>query len=76
MVPVESLAPWVLILQHESYLPYRKKVIKWILLTTESYTNHVKNQLQKSLDTLIGENQPAAMKKTEQFYILFVIFMT
>ena len=51
-------------------------MIKRILQTTESYKNHVKNQLQKTLDTLIGENQPAAMKKTEQFYILFVIFMT
>ena len=76
MVPGERLAPWLLILQHESYLPYRKKVIKRILQTTESYKNHVKNQLQKTLDTLIGENHPAAMKKTEQFYILFVIFMT
>ena len=28
MTPWESLAPWVLLLEQETYLPYIKKVIK------------------------------------------------
>ena len=53
-----------------------KKVIKTILQTTDPYTAILKNQLQKTLDTVIGQNQSASIKKIEQFYILFLLFMT
>ena len=34
-----------------------------ILQTTDPYTTILKNQLQKTLDTVIGENQSAYIKK-------------
>ena len=49
---------------------------KKILETTEPYTAILKNRLQKILDTIIGENQSAAFKKIEQFYVLFLLFVT
>ena len=39
-----------------------KKVIKKISQTTDLYTTILKNQQQKTLDTIIGENQSAAIK--------------
>ena len=63
MTPGKSLAPWVLLLEQESYLSYIKKVIKTILQTTDPYTTIIKNQLQKALDTIIGEKEPVAIKK-------------
>ena len=49
---------------------------KKILETTEPYTAILKNRLQKILDTIIGENQSAAFKKIEQFYVPFLLFVT
>ena len=37
MTPGESLAPWVLPLEQESYLPYIKKVQKKILQTIDPF---------------------------------------
>ena len=37
MTPGESLAPWVLLLEQESYLPYTKKLTKKILQTIEHF---------------------------------------
>ena len=67
MTPEESLAPWVLLLEKESYLSYTKDVIKQILQTTDLYTAILKNRLEKRLDTIVGENQPAAIKKQDNF---------
>ena len=64
--PGESFAPWVLLLEQESYLSYIKKVIKMILHTTDPYITILKSQLQKALDAIKGENQSAAIKKVEQ----------
>ena len=73
----ESLAPWVLLLEQESHLQFIEKVIKRILQTTDPYTTILKNRLQKTLDTIIGEeNQSAPIKKREQFYVLFLLFLT
>ena len=76
VTPGESLASWVLLLEQELYLSYIKKVIKEILQTTDPYKAIPKNQLQRTLDTIIGENQSTAIKKIEQFYILFLLFVT
>ena len=65
VTPGESLAPWVLLLEEESYLSYIRKVTKTILQTTEPYTAILKNQLQKKLDAITDENQSAAIKKIE-----------
>ena len=43
MTPVESLAPWVLFLEEESYLSYIKKMIKKMLPTTDTYSTILKN---------------------------------
>ena len=67
MTPEESLAPWVLLLEKESYLSYTKDVIKQILQTTDLHTAILKNRLEKRLDTIVGENQPAAIKKQDNF---------
>ena len=53
----------MLFLEQESYLSYIKKTIKNTLQTTDAYTAILKNQLQKALDTIIGGNQSAAIKK-------------
>ena len=50
-------------------------VIEKILQTTDPHTTILKNLLQKTLNTIIGENQSAAVKKIEQFYILFLLFV-
>ena len=60
----ESFAPWVLLLEQESYLPYIKNVIKKMIDDCKLQTHillNLKNQLQKKLDTIIGENQPASI---------------
>ena len=40
-----------------------KKVIKKVLQTTYAYTAIRKNRQQKTLDTVIGENQSVAIKQ-------------
>ena len=40
-----------------------KKLIKTTLQTTDPYTIFLKDQLQKTLDAIIGENQSAAIRK-------------
>ena len=47
-----------------------------MLQTTDAYTTILKNRLQKTLDIIIGEHQSAAIKEIEQFYILFLLFVT
>ena len=64
IIPGESLAPWVLLVEQESYLSYIKNVIKKILQITDSYTTILKNRLQKTYK-IIGENQSSAIKKIE-----------
>ena len=72
MSPGKSLASWVLLLEQESYLSYIKKVLKTIFETTDPYTTIIMNKLEETLNTIIGENQSAAINKIEQFYILFL----
>ena len=59
---VESLESWMLLIEHESSLPYIKKVIKTILQSTDPYTTILKNQLPKTSDAIISKNQAAAIK--------------
>ena len=47
-----------------------KKVIKKILETTDPYLAILKKWLQKTLGTIIGEKQSAAIKTIELFDIL------
>ena len=53
-----------------------KKVIKKIFQTKDPDTTILKNWLQKTLDTIIGEKKSATIKKEEQLYILFLLFVT
>ena len=47
MTSEKRLAPRVLLLKQESYLPYMKEVIKKVLQTIDLYTAILKNPLQK-----------------------------
>ena len=38
-----------------------------MLQTTDLYTAILKNRLEKKLDTIVGENQPASIKKQDNF---------
>ena len=76
MTPGESTAPWVLLLEQKSYLSSIKKVTQKLLQTTDPYTTILKHRLQKRLVTIISEKQSAAIKKIEQFHILFLLFVT
>ena len=75
ITPVKSLALWVLLPEQESYLSYIKKYIKYIFkdieyywpisrlnLDYKIYTRIPKTKMQKTLDTIIGKNQSAAVK--------------
>ena len=65
MTLVKSLAPWVLFLEQESYLPYINSNYKKLKFTTNLklkleftiYTTILKNHMQKILDVIINENQ-------------------
>ena len=61
MTPGKNLAPWVLFLEQESYLPYTN--LDYKDLGYKIYTTIHKNQMQKSRDRIIGENQSAAIKR-------------
>ena len=61
MTPGKRLAQWLLLLNQESHLSYMKKEIKKILQTTDPYIAVLKYRLQKTLDTIIGENQLAVI---------------
>ena len=61
MTPGKNLTPWVLFLEQESYLPYTN--LDYKDLGYKIYTTIHKNQMQKSRDTIIGENQSAAVKR-------------
>ena len=77
MTPEESLAPWVLLLEQESYRSNLKRMIKKILQTTDRYTTILKNRLQNHLDTIVGEHQSEAIKNTiTLLYTLFLLFAT
>ena len=67
MTPWESLASWVSVLAHESYLSYKKgnkkytanyRPISLLNLDYNIYTEILKNHMQKTLDniTIISEN--------------------
>ena len=60
MTPGENLAPWVLLLVQESYLLYINSDYKNLGFII--YTTILKNQMQATLDAIIGENQSAAIK--------------
>ena len=60
MAPWKSLAPWVLLLVQESYLLYINSGYK--NLAYMIYTEIPKNHIHATLDGIIGENQPTAIK--------------
>ena len=60
MIPLKSLAPWVLLLEQESHLLYIN--LDYKKLGYKIYTTILKNRMQKTLDAIIGENQSAAIK--------------
>ena len=60
MTPWKSLARWVLLLEQKSHLLYIN--LDYKKLGYKIYTAILKNHMQKILDAIIGENQPAAIK--------------
>ena len=60
MTPWKTLAPWVLLLEQESYLLHIK--LDYINLGYKIYNTIPKNQMQTVLDATIGENQSTAIK--------------
>ena len=71
MTPGESLTPWVLLVEQESYLPYIKcdkkdianyRLISLLNLTIKFILLILKNQMKKlGLVTIIGERQSEAI---------------
>ena len=45
MTPVDRFAPWVLLVEQQSYLLHIKNVMKKILPTADPYTANIKNYL-------------------------------
>ena len=68
MTPWKSLAPWVLLLEQQSYLLYINLDYKG--LGYKIYNTILKNHMRKTLDPTIVENQSAA----EQYYKNFLPF--
>ena len=71
MTPGESLAAWVLVLEQGSYVSYKKRwykdiasyrTISLLNLDYKIDTATLNNWMQKTLDTIVGENQSAAIK--------------
>ena len=60
MTPWKSLAPWVLLLEQESYLLHIK--LDYINVVYKIYNTIPKNQMQTVLDAMTGENQSTAIK--------------
>ena len=56
MIPRESLAPWVLLLEHESYLSYIKKGDGKDISNYRSIYYNSSESTSKQLDIIIGEN--------------------
>ena len=56
----KSLAPWVQLLEQESYLLYINLGYK--KLDYKIYTTILKNHMQKTLDAIISEIHPDAIK--------------
>ena len=46
------------------------------MILQNPYIKILKSQLQKTSDAIKDENQSAAIKKVEQFDILFLLFVT
>ena len=60
MTPWKSFAPWVLLLEQESYLLHIK--LDYINLGYKNCNTIPKNHMQTTLDAIIGENQSSAIK--------------
>ena len=56
----KSLAPWVILLEQESYMLYIN--LDYDNLGCKTYTTIFKNHVQKTLNAIIDENQSAAIK--------------
>ena len=54
------MAPWVLLLEQESYLLYIN--LNYTNLGYKIYTTILKNHMQKAFDAIIGENHSVATK--------------
>ena len=46
------------------------------IILQDLYITIFKSQLQKTLDAIKGENQSAAIKKVEQFDVIFLLIVT
>ena len=66
MTPWKCLAPWVLLLVQESNLLY-------INLDYKIYSTILNNDMQKTLDAIIGEKQSAAIKNRMILYTFPII---
>ena len=81
LTPTESLAPWVLLLEQESYLSYIKKddkkdfakyrPISLLNLDYQIYNTILINCMQKKLDVLLGDKQPAAIENRTILHFSF-----
>ena len=72
MTPGESLTPW----EQQSYLPYIKGDKKYIANYRPISLLILKNQMQKTLVTIIGEHQSEAIKNITLLYTLFLLFVS
>ena len=83
--PGETLAPWVLTLEQESYLPHIKKVIKKILQTTDPSHSSLDAIifLLLNISYIILSNEYFCNLKTNQlqsekelYYTNFILYVT
>ena len=71
ITPCKSFAPWVLLLEQESYLLYIN--LGYENLGYKIYTTILKNNMQKDLDAIIGEDQSAAIKNRTVLHTFSII---
>ena len=67
MTPWKSLAPWVLLLAHESYLLYINSDYKSLVYII--YTTILKNHMQATLDAITDGKKSAAIKNNNITHI-------
>ena len=71
MTTGKCLAPWVLLLEQESYLSCIN--LDYKNLKYKIYTTILKNRMRKTLDAIIGEKQSTAIKNRAMLHIFSTI---